>query len=581
MSNTRSIRALLFTFIFFICVGWARLFYLQIVVKEHFKQLSTSNFTRLEKIYAPRGNITDRYGHILATNKPIIELYWHPTGKRTLTEHQHAVLETLAAITHQPFTSEETLKKIIRAEQLEHTYLLMRNVPFACLSCITEQLGHEPNLMIKSSFRRFYPYKKLASHAIGYLTHHDIEPNGTMGLEKILHDTLRGEPGLTRKTVNAIGKSLLEEEARAVTVGTTIQTTLDSSLQHFAEESFPPHWSGCFVAMQPETGALRAFLSSPTFDPSLFLDAIPQETWQTLIEKRPFLNRICEACYPPASLFKLVTVAAALETHVAHRETSCTCKGYYTFCKRRYHCNNREGHGPVTFKEALALSCNIIFFDVARKLSIDTLAEYARRFGLGQHTGILFPEKTGLIPTSAWKRITKGEPWWPGETLSAAIGQSYLLVTPLQVVRMISAIFTGYLVKPRLLENESIEKSCINIQPSTLAFLKEAMKETVESGTGQRLRDIEDIEIYAKTGTAQISSIGNRYLNSQLREHAWLVAYIRHKDADEPLTLAILVEHGGGSRAPALIAQQFLNKYREHITNGTIDNEPRTLHCAP
>ena len=571
MKSNSKFNKILYTFVVLILIGWGRLFHLQVLLKDHLNQLSQYNFTRLDKIYVPRGNIVDTHGKILATNKPIIELYWYGTGKRTLTTHQKEVLLALEEITHQSFLEEKKIKNINRAEQLEHILLLIRDIDFGELSCITEKLGHEPNLIIKSSFKRFYPYKKLASHAIGYLAHHGTEPDGKMGLEKIFQDALRGKPGIKRSTVNAIGKSLQEKEDKAGIAGQTIRTTLDFELQKRAEQSFPANWGGCFIIMDPETGALRTFLSRPNFDPSIFLKPLSHETWKTIQEKRPFLNRTCEACYPPASLFKLVTVAAALETGIVSQDTTCVCKGYYTFCNRKYHCNNHQGHGPITFKESLAQSCNIIFFKIAQHLSIDTLAEYANRFSLGKSTGIIFPEKTGLIPSSSWKLHTKGERWWKGETLSAVIGQSYLLVTPLQIARMLSSIFKGFLVKPRLLEDEEVERSELNILPSTLKFLRDSMKETVEYGTGQRLRNIENMEIYAKTGTAQISSLRNRYLNDQLREHAWLVANIQYKNT-KPLTMVILVEHGGGSRAPALVAKKFLKNYQNYMHETEIKN---------
>jgi len=556
---------ILFIFYFFIlCIitGCIRLYYLQIICKDQLKLRSEHNFIHLEKVQTPRGNIVDCHGHILATNKPIMNLFWQGTGKRSLTTSQKKLLHELGTILEQLF-EEKITAKIIHTEQYEKQYLIKPNISFEKLSIIAEQFGHEPNILIKNSFKRHYPYKRFASHLIGYLSYQD-EPDGKMGLEKLYHDSLKGEPGIKKRTVNAIGKALHEEEFKAGITGQTIVTTLDFQLQRCAEQLFPYNWAGCMIVMDPYNGALRVLISRPSFDPSIFLQPISHEQWEKLQEKRPFLNRSCEACYPPASLFKLITVAAALEKGIVSKKTVCKCKGYITFGGRRYHCNIREGHGKITFKQAVAQSCNIIFYEIGKRISIDTLADYANRFGLGKPTGINFPEKTGLIPSSAWKQQEKGEHWWQGETVSASIGQSYLLTTPLQIARMQSAIFTGFLVKPRLLEDEPVEREDLAIQPETLRFLQKSMKATVQVGTGKRVRDIDDMTIYAKTGTAQISSLQNRHLSDKLREHAWFVGTFSYKDAD-PLIIVVLVEHAGGSRAPTTIAKKFLINYRDSM----------------
>ena len=208
---------------------------------------------------------------------------------------------------------------------------------------------------------------------------------------------------------------------------------------------------------------------------------------------------------------------------------------------------------------------NIIFYEIGKRISIDTIADYAYRFGLGKQTGIHFPEKTGLVPTSQWKIENKGERWWQGETVSASIGQTYLLATPLQIARMQSAIFSGFLTKPRILENEPIEQEPLDINPKTLKFLKKSMRATVEEGTGKRLKDIDDLTISAKTGTAQISSLKQRMLNSEeYREHAWFLGAFSYKE-ENPLVMVVLVEHAGGSRAPTSIARKFLIKYRDYM----------------
>jgi len=557
-----TVHYVLYFFITCNIIGVIRLYYLQIICKDQLKLRSEHNFIRLEKIETPRGNIVDRYGRILATNKPIMNLFWQGTGKQFLTKTQKELLNKLEIILEKPL-DENIIKKIIYAEQYEKQYLIQQNISFEKLSTIAEYFGHEPNILIKNSFKRHYPYKQLASHLIGYLSYQD-ESDGKTGLEKLYHYSLKGEPSIKKRTVNAIGKALHEEEFKEGIAGQTIRTTLDFQLQSYAENLFPYDWGGCMIVMDPHDGALRVLISRPSFDPSMFLQTISNKKWNKLQEKRPFLNRISEACYPPASLFKLITAAAALEEGIISKHSTCTCKGYITFGGRRYHCNTREGHGKITFKQAIAQSCNILFYEIGKQISIDTLANYAIQFGLGKPTGINFPEKQGLIPTLAWKLKEKGERWWQGETVSASIGQTYLLTTPLQIARMQSAISTGFLTKPRLLEDDPVEQEELKIKPKTLHFLKKSMHATVQKGTGKRVRDIDDLTVYAKTGTAQISSLRHRHLSDKLREHAWFIGTFSYKD-NSPLVIVVLVEHAGGSRAPTNIAKKFLINYRDHI----------------
>jgi penicillin-binding protein 2 len=559
----RTIRSIFYFFIGCMIIGIIRLYYLQIMCNKQLLLQSEHNFVRLEKIPQPRGNITDTNGYIIATNKPIINLFWQGTGQKRFTTQQIRLLEDIEKILETTF-SDEDRKKIYYAEQFEKQSLISPDIDFQKLALLAEQLGHHTNIMIKSSFKRHYPYRKLASHIIGYLSYQS-EPNGRMGLEKIYHDTLKGDPEIKKRTVNAIGKSLREEAFKVGTAGQTIQTTLNFTLQQFAEELFPYDWAGSMIVMDPESGALRVVISRPSFDPGIFLKSISHEEWAKIQNKRPFLNRAFEACYPPASLFKLVVATAALEHNIVTPKTKTFCNGFINYGGRRCHCNKRDGHGEVNFKEAVALSCNIIFYEIGKRISIDTIADYAYRFGLGKPTGIHFPEKIGLIPSSEWKLKNKGERWWQGETVSASIGQTYLLATPLQIARMQSAIFSGVLTQPRILEHEPIIQTPLDINPKTLRFLKKSMRATVEEGTGKRLRDIEDLIIYAKTGTAQISSLKQRMLKSEeCREHAWFLGAFSCKE-EKPLVIVILVEHAGGSRAPTSIARKFLIKYRDYM----------------
>jgi penicillin-binding protein 2 len=290
-----------------------------------------------------------------------------------------------------------------------------------------------------------------------------------------------------------------------------------------------------------------------------------------LQSQRPFINRALNACYPPASLFKLVTLSAAFETQLINDETTTYCRGFSKFHGRKYHCNNKLGHGALTITQAVALSCNPIFYEIGKKISIDTLADYAHKFGLGSKTGILLPESAGIIPSSQWKLKNKKERWWAGETLSAVIGQSYLNVTPIQIARMISSIFQGYLVKPRILENEPVTIEPLCIQKKTREFLKTAMEAVIHEGNAKALSKIKNVQLYAKTGTAQVLSFEKKGENDSAAfdEHAWIAVHMQYAD-QAPLMIIILLEHAKSSKVAIRIAKNVILAYKQHIDSEKI-----------
>jgi penicillin-binding protein 2 len=520
------------------------------------------NFIRYEKIMSPRGNIFDCKGNLLATNRPVFALYWVGTGKRSLDEDQRSVLQLLETI----FTTSFTPSTLTSAERTYKQFLLIEDIPFEALSKLVEQLPHHKNLLITSHFKRYYPYNSLASQTIGYLGALQTDWQGKMGLEKVCDEQLKGAEGQLLKTINSIGKHLDQQEVKKALAGSDIHCTMDLVLQEIAEAVFPEDYAGVLLLMDPQNGALKVMVSRPGFDPNTFLTKISSQRWEDMQYNNPFINRIFDACYPPASLFKLVTIAAALETQLITPDDTWFCQGAVIFADRPYHCSNRYGHGKLSLIDALGCSCNVPFFEMGKRLKIDTLAHYASLFGLGTKTESIFPEKIGLIPSTHWKRTVKKERWWAGETLSATIGQ-ISLVTPIQIVRMISAICQGYLVKPRILLNEEIEITPLDIMPTTQAFLKKCMKRVIEQGGSayQKLRKFsKTMKLYAKTGTAQTASLAYSKDNPLMLEHAWFAVYFIDQN-NQPHTLVIVIERAGSSRVAVSVAEQFLKKYQELI----------------
>jgi penicillin-binding protein 2 len=550
--------AVIFCVAMFIIV--ARLVQLQIVLTKDFSTMGQKNCVRFERIMPTRGNIVDIHGRLLATNRPVAHVYWRGTGNNKLTAEQRFIMRALEAILEKSLADDEEMMESLRYGEKFYRHIpLASDITFEQLSQIEEQFPDHKNIQVLMQFKRFYPFNALASHVLGYLGYMD-ESVGQMGLEKVYEEDLKGQSGTLLKTINSIGRSLNSMPLKQPLAGQDLTTTIDLTLQQLAESLFPADYNGCLILMNPKDGSLISVVSRPHFDPNMFLNPIMAEEWENLQERRPFVNRAFSASYPPASLFKLVTLAAAFETGIVNPESPFYCPGYVMCGNRPFHCKKREGHGVVSAEEAISKSCNAYFFEIAKRMKIDTLALYAKKFGLGKKTTTIFPEKEGLIPTSAWKRKNFNEKWHVGETLSAVIGQSFLLTTPIQMACMIASIFEGYLVTPRILQNEAIVKEPLDISSTTLTYLQQYMHSVVTHGTGVRV-NLRGFDMYVKSGTAQTSDLSKRDLGKQYLEHGWFAGYFSFKD-QEPLTLIILLENCGASEVATAYARDFLIAYR-------------------
>lgn len=548
---------LLLLVVLFCIVG--TLFYMQIMQNELFFRRSTKNFLRTETISSLRGAILDCNGKPLATNRAVTSVIWRGTGNKAWSEEQQALISALERIANISIADN---KEYIAHERMSRDYLLLYDVPFDRLSKIFEQIPAHPNIIISTGYARFYPHNNLACHILGYFREHDKNKNAT-GLEQLFEEQLRGMPGTQERTINSIGKSLELKEVQRALNGQSIVTTIDFDLQTIAEKVFPEGERGAFIVMDPHTGALRVCMSRPGFDPNIFLKPLSPDEWHHLQTERPFIDRCMGSCYPPASLLKLISTTAGLEEGVITSEKTWFCNGQIEFGGRPYLCHRHKygGHGKVNgMEEALAYSCNIPFYEIGKRITIDKLAHYATTFGLGQKTGIILPEKVGLVPTDAWKRRTHGEPWWQGETLNCAIGQGPFLATPLQMACFLSSIVTGVVARPRILEDEPIDLRQLKVSSHTLKFLRKSMRMTVQLGTGSILNPLKNMTIYAKTGTAQTSHRSKRDLGKQYLEHAWFVCCAHYKDY-EPIVVLVFMENVGSARFSTRVAKNFFTEY--------------------
>lgn len=557
--------------IIYFCIILMRLVHFQIIEHDKFEASGKKNFLRMKIIPAQRGNILDCNGIALATNQPITKLIWKGSGNPHLTQQQQDAIHKIYSILHHEPMSE---KQIQRAEKYSLDITITQRISQEELCQIAEQCSDVENIHFTTSFNRFYPYNTVASHLLGYLGDLSESAHGKMGLEKICQETLQGDPGILMQSTNSFGSLLDSQELKQGNAGEDIATSIDLDLQLMLEKTLEHEIAGSCIIFEPKTGYIKALVSKPNFDPSIFSEKLDQEQWQELQQNKVFLNRAFNATYPPASIFKLVTISAALEEKIISQDSHFFCAGYTHFKGRDYYCNKHTGHGYVSTEDSLALSCNIPFFEIAKKIHIDTLADYAFKFGLGSKTNIPFSEQTGLIPTNKWKIRHKGERWWTGENLSACIGQSFLLVTPIQIACMIGSIFHGYLIKPRILLNQPIEKTPISIQPQTRQFLQLCMKSASKSGTARRTNKIGNLIVYSKTGTAQTKTRKNcdvpqEAITREDKEHAWFVCYF-YTEGSEPLVMVMLLEHVGKSTYTIGVAVKFLVAYNEWIKKKTL-----------
>lgn len=541
-----------------LCIGLVgALFYFQIFEGDFFEKNSRRNFLRHEIISSLRGPILDRNGQPCATNKPVISLIWKGSCNQHLTPEQETLIDLIAGITKTALPEKKIIQHI---ENIGGSITLVENLPFETLCQVMERCAIGKNIEVQTTSTRYYPHGHTACHIIGYFRPSLETKQGTMGLERLFEEQLKGTPGELETVVNSLGQHLSSKEIKRAQDGEPLIITLDLTIQRIGESLFQEGQAGALIAMDAEKGDLLAVVSKPSFDPNIFTAPVSPETWKKCIEQKPFVNRALTSCYPPASVFKLITATAILETGLIPRETSWFCSGEITYGGRSFRCAHYEhgGHGHIaSLEDALALSCNIPFFEMGKRLSIDTLARFAHVFGLGEATGIIFPEKTGLIPTTAWKMKTLKEPWWQGETMLAAIGQTYCLATPLQMARVVGSICTGKLVRPRILLAESIDTKPLSIAPSTRALLQRSMRFAVKQGTASALNRLANLEIYGKTGTAQTSNRAKLDQGKEFLPHGWFVCYVKYKD-HPALILAVFLENVGSSSVAVKLTKQFL-----------------------
>ncbi len=586
-----------------------RLYFLQVIKGNYYRLFSNENSIKDTKIAALRGMIYDRNDKIMVDNRPSFDV----VIVRQYMTNKDKVINTLSGLID--ISREEIRTQLEKGSNLPVYYpiVIKDDVTREEVAKIqsrqsvwyTDDMDYDlRGVEVLVRYARTYWDGEAASHTLGYVTEIDRDrlekyrkkyPGrysmgdevGVYGLEERLDDVLRGKNGFEQNVVNAFGREIHMEGLSEELVnedcqhGKHVKLTIDRDLQVLAKNLMKDR-EGAVVALNPNDGGIYVMYSAPSFNLNKLSKARRDKYWEEISsdERKYLLDRTLQAAYPPASTYKIVTAAAALSEGVVKPTEKIYCPGHLLHGRRKYHCWNKKGHGSLAIVDAIEQSCDVFFYTMGLRLGVDKLAEYAHHFYLGRSTGIDIPiEKTGLIPTSSWKEKRFKERWYSGETVSAAIGQSYDLMTPLQGAMMIATVANGgRKIKPHFVQEISdingavVEKfeyksedDDFPISKDVMKLIKEGVVNVVhgDAGTARRLKWY-SVPMAGKTGTAQVVSLKVQEENKAKRfqDHAWFVGFA---PIDKPeIAVAVLVEHGGhGSSAAAPVAGEIMQRFFE------------------
>ena len=570
-----------------------RLYFLQVVEGDRYKTLADENRINIRLLPPPRGKIFDRFGVPLAINRQNYRLI-------IISEQTDNVEATLKALDAAVVITDAEVERVRREVGRKRGFVpitVRENLSWEDVARIEVNAPDLPGVAIEVGQSRHYPHHLATAHFLGYVapvSDRDLEGEqgrdpvlelpgfrvGRTGLERQYDLAMRGRAGDRQVEVNALGREVRELERRDGKPGAALTTTIDVGLQNFTAQRVAAESAGV-VVMDVHNGDVLTMVSVPEFDPNLFNEGLSDQDWRALASdpKSPLTNKAVAGQFAPGSTFKMVVALAALEAGIISPDDQVFCPGSFKFGNARFHCWKRGGHGRMVMHEAVKQSCDVYFYEIGRRVGIERIAAMARKLGLGETLDVDLPgERPGLVPDKAWKEAALGEPWVGGETLVAAIGQGYMLTTPLQLAVMTARLVNGgYAVTPRLVR--AVGDQVVQAQPDvppidisqrSMDMVRAAMDDVVnhQRGTAYRARIEEpQYRMGGKTGTAQVRRISKaeratRVLKNEERpwkdrDHALFVGYA-------PLhapryTVAVVIEHGGsGSKAAAPVARDVL-----------------------
>ena len=593
-----------FRYLYWILIGIfvvliCRLVYLQIVAGDYYHSLAEGNRLRAIPIAAMRGIMYDRNGQILVGSRPSFMVTYVPT-KDGMTDDE---LKELSQLINQP--EDKLREKIQKVKSAYVPTVLATDLTQDIVTKIEERRNELPGISVDVQPIRYYPYNEMAAQIFGYVGQIDEEDMkrlegqegvsnitqiGRAGLESYYDDILRGKDGGRQVEVDAAGSPVKEMERKNPVAGHNIHLTIDLNLQQAAEDAMDKQVTNgigthgiAAVAIDPNTGAVLAMASRPSFNPNWFTRGITAKEWAQINDNpyHPMENRAIAGEYPPGSTFKLITGSAALELKKVTPDEMIFDSGRHWLVDMRN--AGGEALGWINFTEALAKSDNVYFYEMGRRVGIEKLAEYARMFGMGKKTGIaLRGEASGLVASEEYKKKTFNQDWYLGDTFNSAIGQGFQLVTPLQAAMIVSEVANGGIQYRPFIVNRidnldgtpykifaPEQVGTLAVSRSTLDLIREGMRNvTEESGTAGSLFAGFPIQVAGKTGTAE---------NFGGVDHGWFVAYAPF---DHPrIVVAVLVEQGGyGGVASGPIVKMMLEEFfhvGEYADGGKHDKDSK------
>ena len=566
-----------------VAVLGARMRYLGVDQADQFRLLAEENRINIRLIPPVRGLILDRNGKLVAAN----EQNYRVVITREGAGDSDLVLNRLSHVISMTQTDMDRVKKDIARNSKFVPVTVADRLSWEDFARVAENAPVLPGVTPEVGLSRLYPRDSDFAHVVGYVgpvSEKDLEgienPDplltipefqiGKIGVERWLEDNLRGAAGNSRIEVNAVGRVMRELERTEGIPGADLRLTIDADVQNFVQARLGDESAAC-VVMDVTNGDLIAAVSSPSFDPNLFVRGISHRDYAMLTENdhRPLANKVVQGVYPPGSTFKMMTALAALEAGVIDGETKISCRGFIELGSRKAHCWKRGGHGAVDLARSLSESCDVYYYEIALKVGIDKIAEMCRRFGLGlRHDLPMSAISEGTVPDQAWKLAKDGQDWRMGDTINAAIGQGYVLASPLQLAVMSARIASGRAVVPRLVRSVGgadlplVQAAPLGLDGSILRAVRDGMFGVVnrQGATAYSARIVDEKMLMSgKTGTSQVRNIsvseretgvvGNDALPWKQRDHALFVGF---GPAEAPkYAVSVVVEHGGGGSAVA------------------------------
>ena len=561
-------------------------------IKQHaqYVELAERNRIRNLPVIAPRGRILDREGRILADNFPAFSVL---LMRETPAPLSPARLEAIARdLQLDPAEVRELVTRTAALPRFQPV-VLKQSATLEDVAFVDSHRLEYPELDLIQVQQRLYPKRETAAALLGYVgevseemiarsagRYRPGDVAGRFGVEARYNDLLSGRDGMRRVVVNSRGQEVGSMTTISAQPGNDLRLTLDLDLQMTAEAALGDQ-AGAVVALDPRTGEVLAMVSHPSFDPNSFARRIDRREWQQLTADplKPLMNKAIQAQLAPGSVFKIITGAAALETDTIKANYTLHCPGEVTIYGHTYHdwvWEKHRGHGSVDLHRAIVVSCDVYFYTLGKLLGIDKLSYFARHLGLGTKTGIDLPaEDAGLVPSPEWAQKAFKRKWWAGETISVAIGQGAVQVTPLQLAYSIGALASGgEFRRPHVAFRDQLEalgldppgddQQTFPLQPSTVETLTRGMWGVVnEGGTGASARE-PGLDIAGKTGTAQVVSLQlmKSARKKEFSNNAWFVAYSPTSGRPE-IAVAALVMGGGHSTVAVPVAREIIKAYYE------------------